>query len=80
MVGKEYLKTMLQLSTTAFSLVAALAWNEAITTLFARIFGGTSNLISLFVYAIVVTIIVVALTSKLSKLAEKAGIKIEEKK
>ena len=79
-MDKEYLKTMLQLATTAFGLVAALAWNEAITTLFKEIFGEKSNLLSLFAYAIVVTLIVVLVTSKLGKLAEKAGVEIEKKK
>jgi len=74
MAGKEYLKTMLQLATTAFGLVAALAWNEAIKALFQEVFGSTSNIIGLFVYAIAVTVIVVAVTTRLAKLAEKAGI------
>lgn len=79
-MGKEYLKTMLQLATTAFGLVAALAWNEAITTLFREIFGEKSNLISLFAYAIAVTVIVVTMTAKLGKLAERVGVDIVKKK
>ena len=72
MVSKEYLKTMIQLATTAFGLVAALAWNEAIKALFKEIFGTTSGIISLFIYAIIVTIAVVIITGKLGKLAEKS--------
>lgn len=79
MMGKESLKTMIQLATTAFGLVAALAWNEAIKTLFARIFGETSGVISLFVYAVVITVLVVFVTSRLGKLAERAGLKPEDK-
>lgn len=79
MIGKEYLKTMLQLATTAFGLVAALAWNEAIKSLFKEIFGKTSNIVGLFVYAIVVTVVVVAVTTKLGKMAEKAGTEGEKK-
>ncbi len=75
MVGKEYLKTMVQLATTAFGLIAALAWNGAITALFAKVFGEASGIISLFVYAVVVTLVVVLITGKLGKLAEKAGVK-----
>ena len=78
MLGKESLKTMIQLATTAFGLVAALAWNEAIKALFAKIFGETSGIISLFVYAALVTLAVVFVTSRLGKLAEKAGLKDEE--
>ncbi|MFH0853842.1 MAG: DUF5654 family protein [bacterium] len=74
-MNKEYFKTMVQLATTAFGIVAALAWNEAIKALFAKVFGDTAGIIGLFVYAVVVTIIVVTVTSKLGKLAEKADIK-----
>ncbi len=70
-MNKEYLKTMIQLATTAFGLVAALAWNEAIKALFSEIFGTTSGIISLFVYAIIITIVVVMITAKLGKLSEK---------
>ena len=78
-MGKEALKTMVTLATTAFGLVAALAWNGAITGLFNEIFGQRSNLISLFVYAVIVTVMAVLVTSKLGKLAEKVGAKANEK-
>ncbi len=80
MVSKEYIKTMVQLATTGFGLVAALAWNEAIKALFSEIFGKTSGIISLFVYAIIVTFIVVLVTKKLGKLAEKVETKENEAK
>lgn len=76
---KEYLKTMIQLATTAFGLVAALAWNEAISGLFASVFGEAGNLWSLFIYAIVITVAVVWITTRLGKLAEKAGIETDKK-
>jgi len=79
-MGKETLKTMVTLATTAFGLVAALAWNGAIIGLFNEIFGERSNLISLFVYAAIVTVIAVLVTSKLGKLAEKVGVEAEQKK
>ncbi|MDP2685369.1 MAG: DUF5654 family protein [bacterium] len=71
MVSKEYLKTMVQLSTTGFGLVAALAWNEAIKALFKEMFGTTSGIIGLFIYAIIITFVVVLITKKLGKLVEK---------
>jgi len=77
MIGKTYLKTMTSLATTAFGLVAALAWNSAIIALFAKIFGEAGGIVSLFVYAVAVTILVVTITAKLGKLAEKAGLKEE---
>ncbi|MFC1633104.1 DUF5654 family protein [Patescibacteria group bacterium] len=75
---KEYIKTMIQLATTAFGLVAALAWNEAISSLFTSVFGESGNIWSLFIYAIVITIAVVWITTRLAKLAEKAGIETDK--
>ena len=57
------------LMTTAFGLVAALAWNAAIQALFARIFGTASSLAPMFAYAITVTVIAVVATYYVSLLA-----------
>jgi membrane protein YdbS with pleckstrin-like domain len=46
---------------SAFGLVAALAWNEAVTELFSTYFGERANIIAKFVYAIFVTVIVVVI-------------------
>lgn len=67
----ETLKTMITLATSAFGLVAALAWNSAITELFKKIFGSASGIISLFVYAIVVTVIAVMVTTHLGRAAQR---------
>ncbi len=56
------------LLTGALGLVAALAWNEAVKALFAKIFGEANGLIAKFAYAIIVTIIIVWLTTHLAKL------------
>jgi len=79
-MGREALKTMITLATTAFGLVAALAWNAAIIELFKKIFGQASGIISLFVYAVVVTILAVLVTSRLGKMAEKVALKEDEQK
>jgi len=79
-MNKEAIKSMITLATSAFGLVAALAWNEAIQSLFKQIFGAKGSIISLFLYAIVVTIIAVWVTSKLSKIAERVGVKDLNKK
>jgi hypothetical protein len=73
-------KQMLQLATSGFGLVAALAWNELIKAFIndyikTRISVG-SGMISLAIYAIIVTILAVAVTLQLSKLAER----LEKKK
>lgn len=56
----------------AFGLVAGLAWNEAIKALINVFFPTPGNdVIIKFVYAIVVTIIIVIVTVYLVKLIEK---------
>jgi hypothetical protein len=67
----EILEKMSGLMVAGFGLVAALAWNEAITKLFEVIFGKQSNLIAMFVYAILITVIVVVVTMKISKAVDK---------
>ncbi|MDD5342731.1 MAG: DUF5654 family protein [Patescibacteria group bacterium] len=70
-MSKEVLDKMVGLATSAFGLVAALAWNEAIQTLFKTVFGTASGIISLFIYAIFITAIAVWITIRLGKLSEK---------
>ena len=64
----EILEQITSLATAGFGLAAALAWNDAIKSLFLAIFPETGNIIAQFVYAIVITIIVVLITIKLGKL------------
>ena len=69
------LKQMLTLATSGFGLVAALAWNSAIqqlvTSYIKPYLPMSSGLISLVIYAILVTIIAVLVTVNLSKFIEK---------
>ena len=52
-----------------FGLVAALAWNDAIQTLFTLMFGQASQggLVAKFLYAILVTIILALVSQRLEK-------------
>ena len=60
---KQFLKQTLTLVTAALSLVAALAWHSAIQALIQRIFPGqTSGVQSMFVYALTITAVTVAVT------------------
>ena len=54
-------------------LVAALAWNEAIKKLFVRIFGEQSSgdIVAMFIYAGVITIVVVLITVRLTRILER---------
>ena len=72
---KQFAERALKLVTSGFGLVSALAWNELIketVNLYVKpYFGKTSGLISLSIYAIVVTALAVFITYQLSKIAGK---------
>jgi Family of unknown function (DUF5654) len=70
-----YLQTMIALASAAFGVVAALAWNSAITALVKQIFGSGGQIVSLFIYAIVVTVLAVIVMVNLGKLAERTAAK-----
>lgn len=74
---REILKQMVTLATSGFGLVAALAWNnviqEFVTTEIKPYLPSGSGLLSLFLYALVVTILAVTVTYQLTKLVEKLG-------
>jgi hypothetical protein len=69
---KEVLERLSALATAAFGLVAALAWNDAIKSLFLE--SGKLYFLAgygVWVYAILVTAIAVFVTIWISKLAGK---------
>ncbi len=60
---KEFQKRVAGYITAAFGLVAGLAWNEAIKTLINYLFPMSQNtLIAQFIYAIVITVVLVIVT------------------
>ena len=76
----EVLDKFADLITIALGLVAALAWNTAIQNLFTVIFGKAgSALIGQFVYAIIITLVVIFATIAVSRAAERARL-IEERR
>jgi hypothetical protein len=64
---------MISLASAAFGVVAALAWNSAITALVRQIFGTGAQIISLFIYAILITIIAVIVMVNLAQMAERTA-------
>ena len=72
---KRFTRQTLSLVTSGFGLVAALAWNELIKEIVKEyvkpIFGESSGVISLLIYAVFVTLLAVLVTYYLSRLAEK---------
>jgi hypothetical protein len=69
--SKEVLATMISLASAAFGVVAALAWNTAITELFTRIFGKNARISALFVYAVLITLIGVIVIVVMGRLAAR---------
>jgi uncharacterized membrane protein (DUF106 family) len=74
-IHREMAKQIMNLATSGFGLVAALAWNELIKELVNNyikpIVGGSSGMISLLIYAVVITILAVVVTYNLTKITEK---------
>lgn len=72
---KAVIKQMTTLATSGFGLVAALAWNnvikETVDMYIKPLIGPNSGLVSLIIYAVLVTILAVIVTLQLSKLEQK---------
>ena len=64
---------MATLATAGFGLVAALAWNDAIKSLFKQYFPAPAdNIIALFSYAVIITVAIVLITSALGRAVSRA--------
>jgi uncharacterized membrane protein (DUF106 family) len=72
---KELTSQMLKLATSGFGLVAALAWNELIketvNEYIKPLIGGASGIVSLLIYAVLVTILAVGVTYNLTRLVKR---------
>ena len=71
----EIVKQITLLSTSGFGLVAALAWNsviqEFVNVYVKKWFPSGSGILSLLIYALIITILAVIITLQLSKITEK---------
>lgn len=69
------IKNMVGLATSGFGVVVALAWNEAIKqaveTYIDPYLGKNSGVISLFIYATIVTILAVVVTMQLTTIEKR---------
>lgn len=65
------------LISTVLGLVAALAWNQAITEFInvyiKPFFAKGSEVVSLFVYAVIITIITIVIALRMAKVKERLG-------
>lgn len=69
---RAFIQTMIALASASLGLVAALAWNEAIKATLAML-GLGDDLTGLYTYAILATVIAVAVLVWLGKLASRVG-------
>jgi Family of unknown function (DUF5654) len=69
---RAMIQTMIALASASLGLVAALAWNEAIKALLAKMHLGDS-LLGLFGYAMVATLFAVLVLVWLGKIASRIG-------
>ena len=79
-VHVQVIKTVATLITTAFALVAGLAWNEAIKAVITQFLKSGDEVIGLLIYAIIVTIIAVVATLLIGRTLARAGIENEDGK
>lgn len=77
---KDVLKEILTLSTAAFGLVAALAWNEAIQAIVNKYLSDNGGIVSKLIYAVVVTVLAVIVTVNLTKFKDRFEDKPQENK
>jgi len=56
---------------TGLGLVTALAWNEAIQAVFNRFSSKPAGIAAKFIYAVVLTVIIVIITLQLTRIAKK---------
>jgi ABC-type uncharacterized transport system fused permease/ATPase subunit len=76
------LKQMLTLAISGFGVVAALAWNsfiqEFVNLYIKKYFPQGSGVLTLFIYAVIVTILAVVVTMNLSRLTSKLEGEVEK--
>jgi len=70
---RVFLQTMITLASASLGLVAALAWNEAIKTTIKTVFGTDENLAGLYTYAVLATVIAIAVVMLLGRAAARVG-------
>lgn len=67
-------ETIATLVTTAFGLIAALAWNEAIKAIITEFVGKGNGIMGLLIYAIIITIIAVIATILIARVIAKPAV------
>ena len=71
--SRVFIQTMITLASASLGLVAALAWNEAIKATIKVVFQADDSLAGLYTYAVLATVIAVAVLIGLAWLATRVG-------
>lgn len=72
MTPRAMIQTMITLASASLGLVAALAWNEAIKATL-DVLGIGEELVGLYTYAILATVIAIAVLTLLARAAARIG-------
>lgn len=78
-VRQEFIKTLVTMVSSAFGLVAALAWNETISRTINKFLKPGENILSWLIYALLVTSLAVLVGFYLSRLSAKHKEEEDEK-
>jgi hypothetical protein len=70
---RVFIQTMITLASASLGLVSALAWNEAIKAAIKAALGDAESLTGLFTYAVVATVVAIAVLSILARVATRLG-------
>ena len=70
---RVFLQTMITLASASLGLVAALAWNDAIKATLRQLLGTSDSLAGLYTYAILATVLAVAVVMMLGRAAARVG-------
>ncbi len=73
-VKGQVLQTIATLMTTAFGLIAALAWNEAIKAIILQLVPKGDGITGLLIYAVLITIIAVVATILIGRAIAKPAV------
>lgn len=69
----EYIRVTATLITTAFAVAAGMAWNQAIVAVFTQALGPSQGVTANIIYALIVTVVAVTVTTILARAASKAA-------
>ncbi|MGD9894815.1 MAG: DUF5654 family protein [Dehalococcoidia bacterium] len=70
---RVFIQTIITLASASLGLVAALAWNEAIKATLTELLGESDDLVGLYTYAVLATIIAVVVVVVLGIIAARVG-------